>query len=463
MDRSSGTRSRTAKQRRVFRRALLALSGSGLAGALAGCSSDGPDAGVPSEEDGDETDDASEPESSGFDASFLGESASSHVGATDGFADAAWLDGADPDVYTVTSLEGSGEGSLRRAIDRRGPRIVVFEVGGVVDLEGESIEVTRPGLYVAGQTAPSPGITLIRGGLSVAADDVIVQHLRVRPGDDVPAEVDCLGNAGGANVIVDHCSASWGTDESVSTNSGPEKPNVTFSNNLIAECLNDSIHPKGPHSYGTLVMDRSERVTIAGNLWANSVARHPRLKGGSSSVVANNVAYNFERGLNLGGGVDDETRATIVGNCYRAGPRTPTDDAVIGAIHTDANGPVTAYVAHNETMPESMPVTGAGSGITMATERPLWPDGFPTVPGRQAYETVLSGAGARPADRTYHDVRIVENVREGTGAIIDSQEAVGGYPELPATSHSLDVPDDDLGEWLWQWTRAVEDPTAQPP
>lgn len=143
----------------------------------------------------------------------------------------------------------SGDGSLRRAIDQRGPRIVVFEVGCVVDLEGESLEVDRPGLYVAGQTAPSPGITLVRGGLSIDADDVILQHVRVRPGDEILTEADGIGNDGGSNVIVDHCSVSWGTDENVSTNSGREKPDITVSNNLIAECLNHSIHPKGAHSY----------------------------------------------------------------------------------------------------------------------------------------------------------------------------------------------------------------------
>ncbi|ADB63557.1 hypothetical protein Htur_4785 (plasmid) [Haloterrigena turkmenica DSM 5511] len=466
MDRASGSRSQPTDRRRCSRRTLLTLSGVGLTGTLAGCTgSESDDSGeTPAGENGDEngTDESSTEDSAGFDASFLGESASSHVGATDGFADASWLSETEPEVYTVTSLEGSGEGSLREAIDRRGPRIVVFEVGGVVDLEGASIEVDRPGLYVAGQTAPSPGITIIRGGIRVDADNVLLQHIRVRPGDEIPSEIDCLSNAGGSNVIFDHCSASWGTDESVSTNSGREKPDITFSNNLIAECLNDSIHPKGAHSYGTLVMDRSKRVTIAGNLWANTVARHPRLKGGTSSVVANNVGYNFERALNLGGGVDDETTASIVGNYYRAGPRTPTDDAVVGTTYTDAKGPITAYIAYNETDPSSMPVTGNEGGITMASQRPLWPDDLKTVRGGQAYDTVLSGVGARPADRTAHDERILEHVREGMGAIIDSQEDVGGYPDLEETTHALDVPDEGVGEWLAQWARAVEDPAASP-
>lgn len=110
-----------------------------------------------------------------------------------------------------------------------------------------------------------------------------------------------------------------------------------------------------------------------------------------------------------------------------------------------------------------MPVTGNGGGITMASQRPLWPDGLETVRGQQAYEAVLSGVGARPADRTEHDERILEHVRNGTGAIIDSQAEVGGYPDLTETTHTLDVPGDGLGEWLAQWARAVEDPGASPP
>ena len=466
MDRASGRISRVTERCAISRRKLLAVSGVSLTGTLAGCSGSESDGdGTPSAENGDEneTDEPAETEPSGFDASFLAESESSHIGATDGFADASWLAGTEPEVYTVTNREGSGEGSLRHAIGQRGPRIVVFEVGGVIDLEGDSLEIDRPGLYVAGQTAPSPGITIIRGGIRVDADDVILHHIRVRPGDEIPREIDCLSNAGGSNVIFDHCSTSWGTDESVSTNSGREKPDITFSNNLIAESLNNSIHPKGAHSYGTLVMNRSKRVTIAGNLWANMVARHPRLKGGTSSVVANNVGYNFERALNLGGGVDDETTATIVGNYYRAGPRTPTDETIIGTTYTDAKGPINAYIAYNETEPSSMPVTGNGSGITMVNQRPLWPDELGTIHGRETYDAVLSGVGARPADRTAHDERILEHVREGTGAIIDSQEDVGGYPDLEETTHTLDVPDDGVDEWLAQWARAVEDPAASPP
>ncbi|WP_246023080.1 pectate lyase [Halosimplex halophilum] len=469
-DRSSD-RSRSTP---VTRRRLLALVGAGAAAGAAGCnalggdSTDRPAASTDAPADGETA--TPEPTAtpttartetttgtavpSGFDASVLDGSPSSHVAPTDGFADASWLSGAMPEVVTVTNLDASGEGSLRWALNREGARVVVFEVGGVVDLAGESLTVSRPNAFVAGQTAPSPGITLVRGGLHVEADNVILQHLRARPGDELSGPVDAIGNAGGSNVVIDHCTASWGTDEGLSTNS-PDAPDVTITNNLVAECLVDSIHPKGDHSMGSLVMNNSDNVTLAGNLWAHNVGRHPRLKGGTSTAVVNNVMYDFDRGTNLGGGVPDETTASIVGNYYRAGAITDESEPVVGATFTDADGPVRAYVAYNETDP-SMPVVDQGAPIESLSERPVWPDGITTRRAGEAYEGVLAGVGARPADRTDHDRRIVADVRDRTGSPIDSQDDVGGYPELEATTRELSVPDEGLGEWLREFTVAVE-------
>jgi len=459
----------------VTRRRLLSLAGAGATAGLAGCNALGGDGG----DDPAETEPASAaptdgatPERtatptktpretatgtavpSGFDASVLEDSPSSHVAPTDGFADATWLSGAMPEVVTVTNLDASGEGSLRWALNRSGARVVVFEVGGVIDLEGASLNVSRPNVFVAGQTAPSPGITVIRGGIHVATDNVILQHLRARPGDELSGPIDAITNDDGSNVIIDHCTAAWATDEGMSTNS-PSAPDVTLTNNLVAECLVDSIHPKGPHSMGSLVMNNSDNVTLAGNLWAHNVGRHPRLKGGTSAAVVNNVMYDFDRGTNLGGGVSDETTASIVGNYYRAGSITDESEPVVGATFTDADGPVRAYVAYNETDP-SMPVVDQGAPIESLSERPVWPEGITTKRAGDAYESVLAGVGARPADRTAHDRRILEDVRERTGSPIDSQDEVGGYPELEATTRELSVPDENLGAWLREFTVAVE-------
>lgn len=176
-------------------------------------------------------------------------------------------------LLRVTTLAANGPGSLRAALEAKGPRTVVFEVGGVIDLDRAKVAVTEPFLTVAGQTAPPPGITLVRGGLVVATHDVVIRHIRVRPGGASIArmagwEVDALTTQAGAwNVIVDHCSFTWATDENLSASgarfqgANPDEWRrnvshaITFSDNLIAEGLRNAGHSKGEHSKGSLIHD----------------------------------------------------------------------------------------------------------------------------------------------------------------------------------------------------------------
>ena len=156
-------------------------------------------------------------------------------------------------ILRVTTLADSGPGSLREAIATKGPRIVVFEVGGVIDLRLSELRIDQPNLTLAGQTAPQPGITLIRGGITIATHDVVVRHLRVRPGEGGVVKTggldfDAITTMRGArDVIVDHCSLTWATDENLSASStrfdGEDEAawmrsasrRITFSNNLLAK------------------------------------------------------------------------------------------------------------------------------------------------------------------------------------------------------------------------------------
>src|SRR5687768_10040553 len=176
-------------------------------------------------------------------------------------------EGARTRVFTVTTLEASGRGSLAAALSGRGPRRIVFDVGGVIDLNGRRLIVSQPYVTIAGETAPSPGITLIRGGLSIDAHDVIVRHLRVRVGEAGRPkgsgwEADGIVINATHDVIVDHCSISWATDENLSA-SGPRfagktpeewrkntSHRITFSHCIVGEALHDSTHLKGAHSMG---------------------------------------------------------------------------------------------------------------------------------------------------------------------------------------------------------------------
>src|SRR5207253_6970590 len=115
----------------------------------------------------------------------------------------------------VTTLATEGSGSLREAVETPGPRLIVFEVGGVIDLAGTTLTIREPFVTIAGQTAPDPGITIIKGSIVVATHDVTIEHIASRTGTQGPKAADAMGVVRGYNVIFDHCSATWGIDENL--------------------------------------------------------------------------------------------------------------------------------------------------------------------------------------------------------------------------------------------------------
>jgi hypothetical protein len=234
--------------------------------------------------------------------------------------------GPTQQVVRVTNLNADGPGSFAAAVATKGPRVVVFEVGGVIDLGARGLEIAEPFLHVAGQTAPSPGITLIRGGLTVSTNDVVIRHLRVRPGDAGQAkrskwEPDGLTTHRAARVVIDHCSFSWAVDENLSASGlNPSSADVTFRHCIIAEGLRLATHGKGAHSMGTLVFGNNERVAILFNLYACNDVRNPRFNGGCSATVANNLIYNpGGQAIHL---QNSNPAISIVGNVLRHGPST---------------------------------------------------------------------------------------------------------------------------------------------
>jgi len=488
---------------RFSRRRMLALSATGLLGSVAGCSGSGGDD-TPTAEatptDGATSTptataaptDAQTPDPTAtptdestatptatatptFDTSYLDSSPSSSFAPTDGFGNADWLAERTDElqVLRVTNLDRSGEGSLRWAVNQSGPRVVVFEVGGVIDLQGEHVITGGDNLYVAGQTAPSPGITVIRGVVTVTGSNTIVQHIRVRPGDRLvegPREGP-PAPAGGAvdaltlddeisNIVLDHNSASWGTDENMSV--GMANDHVTHTNNLIAEGLSVTpVHEESEHSKATLVRPNATAVSLIGNSYINNVDRNPRLNAGSEVAIVNSFVYNFDEAIELVGGEGNRVTATITRNYYRAGETTPANDPIVKPEQTGAR----AFIAFNRTEPSTIPVVRESRNLENLQSRPVYPDGFQALPVAEVPEHNLASTGARPADRTPTDERLVSEARTNEGDIIDSQDEVGGYPDLEETERALDPPEagDGLAEWLHQHTRAVELPDASAP
>lgn len=360
-------------------------------------------------------------------------------------------------IIRVTTLKASGPGSLTEAVKTKGARIVVFEVGGVIDLDGDRLVIAEPFLTIAGQTAPSPGITLIKGGVNIATHDVVLQHLMVRPGEAGRAkqsgwEVDGLSTVGGAaNVIVDHCSFTWATDENLSA-SGPRfdgenaegwrdrtSHHITYSHCLIAEGLSNSTHKKGEHSKGTLIHDNATFVSLIGNLYASNMERNPLAKGGVWAVIVNNWIANPGKQAMHSGLVKEEwgehpwatSRLAVVGNVMEYGPDTRTN---VTLLRNNKNTPLELYLADNLAGNRAhKPVALTTGEFTKLETRPLWPEGLTPLPAAKVKEFVARTAGARPWERDPIDQRIVKAALAGNGRIIDSEQEAGGYPQRTAT------------------------------
>lgn len=375
-------------------------------------------------------------------------------------------------IIRVTNLNSEGPGSLREAIEADGPRIVVFEVGGVINLDRKTLKISNPFITIAGQTAPSPGITLIRGGIDVGGHDVIIQHIRVRPGSAEQGwmsgwDEDSISTQAAYNVIVDHCSLEWGTDENLSasgprfTGSTPEEwragtsHNITFSNNLIAESLAYSTHAKGEHSKGSLIHDNVTGLLIVGNLYAHNYERSPLFKGGVHGVIVNNLIYNpGPRALHYNLAPEEWLnhpyevgKMTAIGNVLRAGPSTPTDR--LAFLMIGGAGDLEYYGRDNIAVDQvGDPIrmfgryTTAPARIIETRRPPVWWEGLTPIPAEQVQVSVLSQAGARPWDRDMRDVLLVAEVAEGRGEIIDHEREVGGYPPIREATRKPFNPDD---------------------
>ncbi len=375
--------------------------------------------------------------------------------------------GLNGKIIRVTNLNATGPGSLREAIEAKGPRIVVFEVGGIIDLNKGQLDVREPFLTIAGQTAPSPGITIIKGGFWINTHDILIQHIRVRPGDAGEPKrsgwsPDGLTPSGGDayNVLVDHCSFTWAVDENLSASGerteGPDSTshNITFSNNIIAECLSNSSHEKGPHSKGTLIHDFCRDIAIVGNLFAHNGMRNPYFKAHSTGVIVNNLIYNpgrvaiqlyYSKSEWKNARYEPENcRVSIVGNVLYAGKNTNEKMALVAAMGDAFMKDNLAFDAEGMALPLTY------GNINILSEKPVWPTDLMPLPADEVVGYITGHVGARPKERDVVDKRIIQDFLDKKGQILDSQDEVGGYPKHKATYRKLDVPEEDIDSWLMQ-------------
>jgi pectate lyase len=369
-------------------------------------------------------------------------------------------------VIRVTNLEASGTGSLKACVDASGPRVCVFEVSGTIRLP-DDLTIRNRYITIAGQTAPSPGITLRGAGLLVKASDVLVQHIRVRPGDDAAGEppsnrdalkIEAPETAPISNIVIDHCTFSWSVDEVASA--WQYWNNISLLNNIFAEPLHQSIHPEGNHGFGVLIGPVNGNATLAGNLFTDMQSRNP-MTAATRTVIVNNVVYNWGNTAVDLQSRGDVTQNSVVGNVFIPGPSTSGSSAPIGlrADSATLQPGAKVFISDNDgpsKTADPWSLAGAIYGtLTLANYKsssPLaWPSGMTTLPSSEnvVREHVLKYSGARPADRDSADRRIVDEVRTRTGSIINCVASNGttrcnrnggGWPTLAVNRRALTLP-----------------------
>ena len=367
-------------------------------------------------------------------------------------------------VIEVTTLADDGPGSLRAALNDPDPRTIVFRTGGTIELK-DQLFIAHPFVTVAGQTAPGGGICIKNAGLAILTHDVLIQHIRIRPGNegDITPEdndaVQILGkrgdDAGAHHVVLDHISASWSEDETVSTWYGAH--DVTISWSIISEALNRSRHRKRTHSAGLLIGDGSYNVSVHHCLLAHNDFRNPLIITGGTHDFVNNIVYDW--GVLSAEVVDQDSNSFVnfVGNFFLRGPSAQSSPYEI--LIEQEPGTPKIYVKDNigPRRPDSSVDDWAIVKYGWDQEqhapenyRVSSPFAVPSITASSAddaFKEVLASCGATMLARDAVDERVTADVRNRTGRIIDSPAEVGGYPPLatgtpPSDSDRDGMPDD---------------------
>ena len=363
-------------------------------------------------------------------------------------------------VYVVTNLNDDGPGSLRAAVEAKGPRIVVFEISGTI-AQKSILRITNPYITIAGQTAPGGGICLKDNELVIAADHVVVRYIRSRAGDNVSNENHGINISRGKNIIVDHCSASWSIDEVLScTTNGRDLDSVTVQWCFITESLHNSVHWKGPHGMGSLINGSyGSKYNFHHNLYAHHNARNPT--GGNYNLYdvdkdglifdfRNNVIYNWGSSpAGTSAGNPGKTTINLVNNYYKSGPNSNGKniwyaETTYCRAYFDSNCMNGVYPEDSWSLVLFNNNFSAAQKAAFKLSSPVQVAPVETDDAITAYERVLSYGGATLPKRDAVDARIVNQVLTGAGRIINDEDEVGGWPELESTEPPKDSDHDGM-------------------
>ena len=385
-------------------------------------------------------------------------------------------------VFVVSNLNDKGAGSFREAVSAKVPRVIVFAVSGTIHLQSPlSIggDVT-----IAGQSAPGDGICLADYPVGISGNNVIIRYMRFRMGAKNQKGGMVDGNGRDAafsstranNIIIDHCSFSWSTDEAFSIYAGDS---TTVQWNLISEPLNYSYHfetgDKDYEHHGFGGIWGGKHLSAHHNLFAHCVSRTPRFDGIRNSKIENvdfrnNVIYNWESNNVYAG---EGGNYNIVNNYYKPGPNTRESvKSRVANPYKTATIPFGKFYINGNHVDLSPEVTQSNwKGVVMekgASEdkekaklsAPFVAEPIDTQTAGDAYLTVLAQAGAS-YKRDTMDIRIINDVKNRTGRIIDVQggyphgteydKTIGAWPNLKSATASADSDKDGMPD---NWEKA---------
>jgi hypothetical protein len=370
-------------------------------------------------------------------------------------------------VYVVTSLEDSGPGTLRWACEQGGARIVVFNVAGIIHINSP-IMVRAPYISIEGQSAPGDGICVAGESFWINTHDVVIRYMRFRRGKtDVGRRDDALGGNPVGNIIVDHCSTSWGLDENFSMyrhmfdpGDGSKEEKLGTVNITIQNCISSESLDTWNHAFGTTM--GGENCMLVRNLWADNTGRNPSIGWNGVFNFVNNIVFNWHHRSMDGG--DYTSLFNIINNYFKPGPVTPKGEAVGHRILKPESGRSKlkyrvfgrAYVNGNimDGYPEITKDNWNG-GVQvdeekdagkykdyMKVDKPFPMAPVTIMPTLQAYNFVLTNVGATLPRRDPVDTRVVEQVR--TGKITYKEVNTDTMPQfkvrkLPKDSYKLGI------------------------
>ncbi len=370
-------------------------------------------------------------------------------------------------LLIVTNLNDDGPGSLREAVKKKGARTIVFSVAGNIELKSP-LNIRNDSITIAGQSAPGQGICISNYPVTLQANNVIIRFMRFRLGDVSGLEADAIsGNRGNENVIIDHCSISWATDECASFY---RNKNFTMQWCIISESLNHSVHTKGDHGYGGIW--GGEGATFHHNLLAHHTSRLPRFSGSSTTPnppgelvdFRNNVIYNWKNNNTYGG---ESGRYNMVNNYYKPGPASKRRNQILdpsspfGSFYMDGN----VYEGNDEISSDNWKGVKAEDFDSLRVPSAFFVETIQDQSARAAFAAVIRHAGAS-FQRDAVDERVIKDVCEGTGTggkardgIIDSQKDVGGWPALKSAPAPTDSDKDGIPD---KWEKKLKLDPANP-